>query len=77
MTYRTCREQRLRPLNRLPTYVQQLIKDDRVPASSLRCEPASTKASAIGRSWFSNVLAANHLCTYAHQTKLWKFALPK
>jgi len=31
----------------------------------LRCQPAS----AIGCSWFSNVLAANHLCTYAHQTE--------
>jgi len=52
--------------------MQQLIKDVRVPAS-LRCEPTS----AIGWSWFSNVLAANHLCTYAHQTELSEFVLPK
>jgi len=29
------------------------------------------------RSWFSNVLAANHLCTYAHQTESSDFVLPK
>jgi len=46
--------------------MQQLIKDVRVSASLLRCEPTS----AIGWSRFSNVLAANHLCTYAHQTEL-------
>ena len=39
----------------------------------LHCEPSST----IGWSSFSNVLAANHLCTYAHQTKLSEFVLPK
>jgi len=39
----------------------------------LRCEPAST----IGWSWFSNILAANHLCTYAHQIKLSEFVLLK
>jgi len=29
------------------------------------------------RSWFSNVLAANHLCTYADQTKLSESVLPR
>jgi len=39
----------------------------------LCCEPAS----AVGWSWFSAVLAANHLCTYTHQTELSEFVLPK
>jgi len=39
----------------------------------LHCEPTS----ALGWSWFSNVLAADHLCTYAHQTELSEFVLPK
>jgi len=30
----------------------------------------SSTSFIIGWSWFSNVLAANHLCTYAHQTEL-------
>jgi len=29
------------------------------------------------RSWFSNFLAANHLCTYAHRTELSEFVLHK
>ena len=37
------------------------------------CEPAG----AMGWRWFSNVFAANHLCTYAHQTELSEFVLPK
>jgi len=40
----------------------------------IRCEPA---ASAIGWTWFSNVIAANHLCTCAHQTESSEFVLPK
>jgi len=46
---------------------------DKQGRSSTSYEPAS----AIGLSWFSNVLAANHLCTYAHQTELSEFVLPK
>jgi len=38
----------------------------------LHCE----LASAIRWTWFSKVLAANHLCMFAHQTELSEFVLP-
>jgi len=50
----------------------QIIKDVRTPASLYYA--ASQRR---GWSWFSNVLAANYLYTYAHQTALPKFVLPK